>query len=542
MSSRRDFLQAFLGAPLALAACARRTSTPRPVAGELLDSLESRGHRLRDDAPVPLGEVPPETHDVVVIGGGIAGLAARARLSAAGLRVVLVEADAVLGGTAKSGENQGGLHPWGAHYVTAPLADAKPIVRLLEELGVITGRTASGEVALAEEAVARAPDERLFHLGRWEEGLYPRAGADRAELAEWERFRSHVHTLAARRDGRGRRAFIAPLGLASDDADVLELDRITMAAWLEREGYRSPRLRWLVDYACRDDFGLRVDQTSAWAALFYFAARSGPDGEARAVLPWPEGNGRLAAHLARKGAGEVLLGTFARRIAVRDEAQDTLVVVEDARGIRRTLRARRVVLAVPRFIGARLVDGLAAAEGTTVSPSYGSWVVANVVLAPEFLERDAPLAWDNVIHASPSLGYVSARHQLDARSRHVPITHYYALCDDDPKRVREKLLAVDHAGWCDVVLSDLAAPHPRIRDHVERIDVLRWGHAMVRPVPGARSVAARGDQLKPFRTVHFAHTEQSAVALFEEAYWHGTRAAEEIIAALGRPLVSELAP
>ena len=540
MSSRRDILQAFLGAPLALAACTRGTKTPRPVAGELLDSLEARGHRLRDDVPVPLGEVPADIHDVIVIGGGIAGLAARARLTSAGLRVVLVEADQVLGGTAKRGENQGGLHPWGAHYVTAPLPEATPMVRLLEELGVITGRTPSGDVALAEEAIARAPEERLFHLGHWEEGLYPRAGANRADLAEWERFRVHVQTLASRRDGRGRRAFIAPLGLASDDADVLELDRITMAAWLDREGYRSPRLRWLIDYACRDDFGLRVDHASAWAALFYFAARTGPDGEARAVIPWPEGNGRLAAHLARKGSGDVLLGTFARRVAVRDEGAETLVVVEDAQGDRRTLRARRVVVAVPSFIGTRIVDGLSAAQAAAPPSSYGSWVVANVVLSPDFLERDAPLAWDNVIHASPSLGYVSARHQLDARSAHVPITHYYALCDEDPKRVREKLLAVDHANWCDVVLSDLAAPHPRIRDHVERIDVLRWGHAMVRPVPGVRTAAARGDQQKPFRTVHFAHTEQSAVALFEEAYWHGTRAAEEIIAALGRPLVSEL--
>ena len=110
----------------------------------------------------------------------------------------------------------------------------------------------------------------------------------------------------------------------------------------------------------------------------------------------------------------------------------------------------------------------------------------------------------------------------------------------DMKAVREKLLAIDHAGWCDVVLRDLEGAHPRIRDHVERIDVLRWGHAMVRPIPGVRTAAARGDGQRPFRSVHFAHTELSAVALFEEAFWHGTRAAEEVIEALGRPLVSEL--
>ena len=539
MSSRRDFLQAFLGAPLALGACARGSKS-RPVHGELVDSLESRGHGLRDEAVLPMPESEGDLLDVVVVGGGVAGLSARARLSKAGLRVALVEADGVLGGTAKCGENQGGMHPWGAHYVTAPLAESTAMVRLLEEVGVVVGRTPSGDVALAEECVVRAPEERLFHLGHWEEGLYPRAGASADDLAELERFRSHVRELAARRDGSGRRPFIAPLGLASSDADVLALDGITMDTWLAREGYRSARLRWLVDYACRDDFGLRVEATSAWAALFYFAARSGPGGEPRAVIPWPEGNGRLVAHLAQKGAGELWLRSFVRRIAFAEDGSETRVLVADGAGDRHVLRARRVVLAVPRFIGQRIVDGLAGQGSLVEAPSYGSWVVANLTLSNTFLKDEPPIAWDNVIHASPSLGYVSARHQLDVRSPHVSLTHYYALCDADPKAVREKLLAIDHAGWCDVVLRDLECAHPRIRDHVERIDVLRWGHAMVRPIPGVRTAAARGDGQRPFRSVHFAHTELSAVALFEEAFWHGTRAAEEVIEALGRPLVSEL--
>ena len=540
MTSRRDLLQLFLGAPLALAAC-RRTRTPAPVAGSLVDEALLRGHRIRDDGRVPWAELKDDEplYDAIVVGGGVSGLAARARMTREGLRVLLVEADAVVGGTAKSGENAGGIHPWGAHYVTAPLVEAKPIVRLLEELGVVTGRTQAGDdVVLAEEAIVRAPEERLFHLGRWEEGLYPRAGASADDLAELERFRAQVRMLASRRDGAGRRAFIAPLCLASCDTEVLELDRLTMGAWLDREGYRSSRLRWLVDYACRDDFGLRVDDTSAWAALFYFAARSGPDGEPRQVIPWPEGNGRLVSHLERKGAGPVECGSFCRRVG--EVGGECRVVVEDGRGVRRTRRARRVVVALPSFVARRIVEGLADRDAGYEAPSYGSWVVANLVVDPEFAHGEAPLAWDNVLHRSPSLGYVNARHQLDERSPLLALTHYYAVCDTDPRGVREKLLAVDHASWCEVVLSDLEAAHPRIRDHVRRIDVLRWGHAMVRPVPGLRTRCAAGVGSRSLGLVHFAHSELSGVALFEEAYAQGIGAGEAVLAALGRTFESDL--
>ena len=46
-----------------------------------------------------------------------------------------------------------------------------------------------------------------------------------------------------------------------------------MASYLDRLGLSSWRLRWYVDYACRDDFGLRASECSAWAGMHYFAAR-----------------------------------------------------------------------------------------------------------------------------------------------------------------------------------------------------------------------------------------------------------------------------
>jgi len=62
-----------------------------------------------------------------------------------------------------------------------------------------------------------------------------------------------------------------------------------MADWMRAEGFTSQRLLWTVDYACRDDYGSRPDQTSAWAAIFYFAARLATKGsEGQPSHQWPE--------------------------------------------------------------------------------------------------------------------------------------------------------------------------------------------------------------------------------------------------------------
>jgi hypothetical protein len=41
-------------------------------------------------------------------------------------------------------------------------------------------------------------------------------------------------------------------------------------------------------------------------------------------------------------------------------------------------------------------------------------------------------------------------------------------------------------------------------------------------------------------SLHFAHSDLGGLALFEEANWHGVRAAEQVLAGLGRPVPSWL--
>jgi hypothetical protein len=51
---------------------------------------------------------------------------------------------------------------------------------------------------------------------------------------------------------------------------------------------------------------------------------------------------------------------------------------------------------------------------------------------------------------------------------------------------------------------------------------------MVQPRPGVVWGATRRAASAPLGAIHFAHTDLSGVALFEEAFHHGVRAADEV--------------
>jgi hypothetical protein len=410
------------------------------------------------------------------------------------------------------------------------------LLSLLDEAGVLEGRTPDGDPIVAEAQLCRDPAERVFTDGRWRPGLYQHDGATPRDLAELRRFQAEVDRWVAWRDGRGRRAFAIPSSGCSDDPEVTALDRVSIARWLDERGLRSPRLRWLIDYACRDDYGCTLDETSAWAALFYYAARQrAPGREAQPVITWPEGNGRLVAHLRSRARARVRTDAAVIDVAPAARAEGRAGVDVLAVGREGTVRieADRVILAAPQFIAARVLRAYRERPPPRLADfTYGAWMVAHLALRRRPREAGFPSAWDNVLRASPSLGYVVNSHQRLVDHGPTDWSYYYPLCEA-PAAARRRLLSLDRAQWADVTLADLERAHPELRSLVERVDVMRWGHAMVRPTPGLRWGGAREAATAPRDGVHFAHSDLSAMALFEESFDHGVRAAEEVLAARG---------
>jgi protoporphyrinogen oxidase len=521
--SRRDWLKAV--AVLPALACVGR-SRGRTIAGSIVGANHRRGHLLRVDSPPAPSR--REEMAVVIVGAGIAGLSAAWALERAGLRdYLLLELEDAPGGTACSGTGPVTPFPWGAHYVPAPSPENRALVALLEEVGAVAGRDAQGRPVYAEDALCRDPQERVFFRGEWYEGLFPRAGASAEDLAQLEALETDMRRWASWRDAQGRRAFALPRTRSADAPELRALDATSMAAYLTQKGWTSPRVRWFVEYGCRDDFGATLAQTSAWAGIHYFAARIEEDGgEPAPFLTWPEGNGRLVHHLARVAGRRVRTGAVVTGVAPRADGVDiTYLDVASGQGI--GVRAEHAIFALPRFLAAHLVEPWQKTPPPFLRDAvYGSWMVANLTLRDRPASRGFPLAWDNVLYDSPSLGYVVATHQSGRDHGATVFTYYLPLVDDDVRAARERLLTTTWEDWVARILADLGPAHPGLHDLVERVDVWLWGHAMVRPRPGFLWSASLAACVAPLGRVHFAHTDLSGMALFEEAQYWGIHAAE----------------
>ncbi|MBN80166.1 MAG: twin-arginine translocation pathway signal [Planctomycetaceae bacterium] len=535
---RRDLLASFLGASgtVFLEGCQSRDTGLPP--GELVGPSVALGHRIRDGLRPSFSEHDLQETQVVIVGGGIAGLAAARRLHNAGVEdFVVLELEREPGGTSRSGQSDVVAYPWGAHYVPAPTREFPALVRLFDEVGVFEGTDAAGDPVVAEQFRCRHPEERVFYKGLWYEGLYLSSGASVQDRHQMTRFQAEMDRWVAWRDGQGRRAFAVPMAAGSDEAAVRALDMISMAQWMDQRGFHSPRLRWWVDYACRDDYGLRLEQTSAWAGIYYFCARIPEAGAAaRPFVTWPEGNGRLVRHLYSGVQAQCLLGAAATEVIPREiegkPVVDVLGVKADSEQVF-GYRADRVIFAAPQFLSRYLIRDYREQVPQYVSEfSYGAWAVANLTLSEVPRSVGFPLAWDNVLYESPSLGYVATSYQRGLDYGPAVLTYYYPLCDDDSRTGRQRLLQLDREEWAEIALADLGRAHEGIRESAQRVDVMRWGHAMIQPRPGFVWGKARQLACQPFRSIHFGHSDLSGIALFEEAFFQGTRAAEEVLVAL----------
>lgn len=546
--TRRDILAAFLGLPAALAGCSSGSDTPPLPDGKIVGTADGIGHRLRDGLRV----IPPadrwQQRPVVIVGGGIAGLSAAWRLLKAGFHdFTLLELEATAGGTSRSGTSPVVSYPWGAHYLPKPLKENRLVVGLLDEMGILEGADAEGEPIVAEQFLCRDPQERLFFKGRWYEAheMYLYAAASPDDLAQRQKFYAEVDRWVGWRDGKGRRAFALPTAAGSDDAEVTVLDKISMADWLDQRGLTSARLRWEIDYACRDDYGAHAEDVSAWAGLFYFASRKRQAGaDSQPYLTWPEGNGYLANYFYRQAQPHVRLGLAVADVVPTDpegrKGVDVFAVTADGREAL-GFHADQVLFAAPQFMARYVIRPYRDSPPRHLAEfEYGAWMVANLSLRERPASRGFSLCWDNVMYESPSLGYVVATHQRLLDYGPTVFTYYYPMCDKNPREARTRLLGLDWQSCADIALTDLQRAHPEIRTLVDRLDVMRWGHAMIRPRPGFVWGSSRAAALQPYRGIHFANADLSGVGLFEEAFYHGVRAAEEVLTARGVPFDSLL--
>lgn len=530
---RRSFLVWSAATGAATLASAAGFSRWQEITSSVNYPGRAEGHFLRDQKNLPPASEVINT-DVVILGSGIAGLTAAWKLNQQGHQDFLMVSGPQVYGNAAGGHFGDLAYPTGGHYLPLPSPESVHVREILSDLGIIQRNPFSEKPYYDERYILHGPEERLLMNGHWQDGFIPTEGVPPEELAEHKRFFAEVERLRALKGRDGKRVFVFPTELSSSDPEWLALDDITLKTWLEQNGYRAPSLHWYLNYCCRDDYGTRYDQVSAWAGLHYYCSRWGQAENAGngAWLTWPGGMQPVAAALDKAAGGGRKNGTAVSLKTTKNGVEALCFELID--GVPKTylVRARKAICAMPLYVAARVVENIwqYGFDPKLHTPAYAPWMVANFLMKafPQELP-EAPLSWDNVVYQEPGLGYVVSTHQ-DIRvtpPEKTVFSAYIALSDRSPEQARKWLDKASPKELLEMATADLKTAYGwKFSACVERVEITVRGHAMAAPRPGFRGNAGLKALREHEGAILFAHADLSGFSVFEEAAWWGYRAAQ----------------
>lgn len=501
------------------------------IDGSIVGASSNIGHLLRNKTNTTAAR--KVTVNTVIIGGGVSGLSAARWLKKNNITdFLLFDLEGSVGGNARFGSNQYSAFPWGAHYVPIPNNDLTDYLEFLKETNTIVGLDNNLPV-YNEEHLCSDPQERLFINGYWQDGLVPNFGLGTKDKSDIEAFFSLMHQFKTSIGTDGKQAFAIPVDDSSNDTVFLDLDKITMKEWLNHKQLISSYLHNYVTYCTKDDFGTNYNEISAWVGIHYFAARKGKAANATSsdVLTWCEGNGFLVNCLAKELSKNILVNHLVTEVSLNEN--NILVKVFDVKKNEyMEYIAKHCIAATPQFVNAKLFP-FATERNVLIQNNlqYTPWLVANLTVSKLSEKNGAGLSWDNVIHNSNSLGYVVATHQLVSQNKQTNnITYYLPLTHKQAKEARQEAKDRSLAEWQNIVFEDLEKVHENIREATTHFDVMIWGHAMAKPLPGVISNNYRKELQKSINNkIHFAHTDIAGISIFEEAFYQGIKAAKKVL-------------
>lgn len=499
---------------------------------KILGANHQRGHQLRDGL-LKKGNKKSFKIKNLIIGGGISGLSTAYHLKEKGCEdFILLEMGEKVGGNSGSESNEYTNFPLGAHYLTLPNPENRPLIDFLIKHRLIVAETIDGKQEYNERHLCFAPDERLLFRGVFQEGLVPTYGIEESEKSEMKRFFELMDEWQQKKGSDGKYLFSIPLEFASSDKEIEELDAITFDQFLEREGFHSEELRWFLDYCSRDDFGAGSNLVSAWAGINYFAGRrSNPSNTIPSnVLTWPEGNGFLVNLLKKNISTKIQTDVLI--YSVEEFTDKVLVKAYDFKEeLELEIEAEKLVLSTPSYVNKHLLKSPQWPSDFFDGFIHHPWLVCAVVLNKIPKSVGQALSWDNVCYGTKGLGYIYDQHQhLRLNEEKVVVSVYLALDKNGHKDERKRLFEMSQEELKELVLIELNQMHAEIQKEIVSMTFQLWGHGMVSSYPGSLKKQREFEKkLDNSERIYLAHTDFAGYSVFEEGFQRGINAASFIL-------------
>jgi len=532
---RKKFIQlclsgsAFVGLSTLLYSCADfvRTQLKLRRAGVGADI----GHLVR--TPLNGQEKISQTFetDVLIIGGGISGLTAGYFLQKQSkLDYKILELDKTIGGNSQSGENSFSKFPYGAHYLPIPNSDDHELIQFLVEKKIINSIDEDGLPFFNEDDLCHDPHERILQNNYWNEGLMPVKNLTPKDKNELDKFLSFAEILKNVKGPNDKYVFQIPIHEGDLNDDWRKLDEISFKQYLIQQGYSSDYLFWYLNYSCRDDFGQGIEHISAFAGLHYFAARRGKGANCKSneVLTWAEGNGKLVSLLAETQGNQIHTNQIVRSISVHENGVEIVVQHTSTKEFY-LYNAKKIIMAIPFHVRQKL---LPLQLKSIQAPSHQPWLVSTILLSHFDDKHGFPICWDNVFKEGKSLGFINNRNQYLGTNTEIKncFTLYMPLDDDLPSQTRKNYYTKSDEELKQTILNEWKKYYPNIEDSILELDFMLWGHGMVSPGIHYLCHPERNELRKPIdNKVYFAHTDYSGISIFEEAFWQGKTAVNELL-------------
>lgn len=430
-----------------------------------------------------------------MVGAGLSGLTGAYHLKER--RVLVLEAGSVPGGVCRQGSFRGLAYPAGSayfYYLGDPSWEA-----WYRGLGL----------PLADSLVDK-PVSALFHRGRWYPDCFSKPGLQNLPLPcqAINGLLNLTDKLAAWEDAWD------PFG--SDKLPNPELDRITLAHFLEKEEGLPPQVTNILTPYCRSCLGAGPHAISAWAGLFFLMSEFS---EKSRTAAFPGGNARIAQALAQKLSPPVRCGQTLVRLEPALHGVDLLLWDSQGdRGYR--LQAGVVILALGKFAVRHILPSqagwnlevfnrfryssyvVAALCGriSLESPGYENWVVGEENFSDFIMSPRTPQAGE-------------------ARVMTVFAPQPYA-------QSREALLRIQPEVKAKELLPAVESHFPGTAGEVEEIHLYRFGHAQIVPYPGFLT-SLKGNIAQSQGRIILANSDLEGLPCIEAAIVQGQKAAHQ---------------